>query len=167
MWGVPTLAGIGTGADTSSWESATGIAANLLLCALCGAETGSGIGLRETCTLLTKEALILDTEFYHQVRIDAAGLDTSREALALDVIKKVGPRGHFLTQQHTRKQMRRLEFSDLVGQPKKGGGGYRDPIEVAAEKTAWILENHKSSPLAETQQLELKRILQAAEREIG
>jgi trimethylamine--corrinoid protein Co-methyltransferase len=167
MWGVPTLAGIGTGADTSSWESATGIAANLLLCALCGAETGSGIGLRETCTLLTQEALMLDTEFYHQVRIDAAGLDTSREALALDVIKKVGPRGHFLTQQHTRKQMRRLEFSDLVGQPKKGGGGYRDPIEVAAEKTAWILENHKSSPLAETQQLELKRILQAAEREIG
>jgi len=166
MWGVPTLAGVGTGADTSSWESATGIAANLLLCALCGAETGSGFGLRETCTLLTPEALVLDMEFYHQVRCDAAGLDTSREALALDVIKKVGPRGHFLTQKHTRQQMRNLEFSDLVAQPKKGGG-YRDPIEVATEKTAWILENHEPEPLAEAQQLELKRILQAAEREIG
>ena len=167
MWGVPTLAGVGTGADTSSWESATGITANMLLCALCGAETGSGFGLRETCTLLTPEALVLDMEFYHQVRIDAAGLDTSREALALDVIKKVGPRGHFLTQQHTRKQMRNLEFSDLVAQPKKGGGGYMDPIEVARDKTAWILEHHEPEPLTEAQQLELKRILQAAEGEIG
>ena len=106
-------------------------------------------------------------EFYHQVRIDVAGLDTSREAMALDVIKKVGPRGHFLTQQHTRKKMRELEFSDLVAQPKKGGGGYRDPIKVAIEKTAWILEHHKPEPLAEEQQAELKRILQVAEGDIG
>lgn len=167
MWGVPTLAGVGTGADSSSWESATGIASNIMLCALCGAETGSGFGLRETCTLLTPEALVLDTEFYHQVRVNVAGLDTSCEAMALDVIKKVGPRGHFLTQRHTRDQMRTLEFSDLVSQPKIGGGGYRDPIEVAREKTKWILEHHVPEPLAEVQQVELKRILQAAEREIG
>jgi len=166
MWGVPALAGVGTGADTSSWESATGIASNMLLCALCGAEMGSGFGLRETCTLLTPEALLLDTEFCHQVRIDVAGLDTSRDALALDVIKEVGPRGHFLTQQHTRKQMRSLEFSELVLQPMKGGG-YRDPIEVATEKTAWILEHHEPEPLARAQQSELKRILLAAEHEIG
>jgi trimethylamine--corrinoid protein Co-methyltransferase len=167
MWGVPTLAGVGTGADTSSWESATGITSNLLLCALCGAETGSGFGLRETCTLLTPEALVLDMEFYHQVRLDVAGLDTSREAMALDVLKNVGPRGHFLTQQHTREQMRSLEFSELVSQPKKGGGGYRDPIDVAREKTEWILEHHEPEPLAQAQQLELKQILQTAEREIG
>lgn len=166
MWGVPTLAGIGTGADTSSWESATGIASNLLLCALCGAETGSGFGLRETCTLLTPEALVLDTEFYHQVRLDVEGLDTSREAMAIDILKKVGPRGHFLTQQHTRKQMRMLEFSDLVAQPDKAGRGYRDPIEVAVEKAEWILENHAPEPLTEIQQRELNRILLAAEREI-
>jgi trimethylamine--corrinoid protein Co-methyltransferase len=138
----------------------------MLLCALCGAETGSGIGLRETCTLLTPEGLVLDSEFYHQVRLDVEGLDTSREAMALDVLKKVGPRGHFLTQQHTRKQMRSLEFSELIAQPEKGGGGYRDPIEVAVEKTEWILENHHPEPLAEIQQVELNRILQAAGREI-
>lgn len=143
-----------------------GIASNMLLCALCGAETSSGIGLRETCTLLTPEALVLDTEFYHQVRIDVAGLDTSREAMALDVLKKVGPRGHFLTQQHTRQGMRALEFSDLIAQPLKEGGGYRDPIDVAVEKTAWILDNHEPEPLSEDQQAEMNRLLQAAGREI-
>ncbi len=163
MWGVPTLAGIGTGAQTSSWESATGIAANMLLCALCGAETGSGIGLRETCTLLFPEDLVLDSDMYHLARIDAAGLDTSSEALALDVIKQVGPRGHFLTQQHTREKMRALEFSELASQPRQGGG-YENPIELAREKTEWILANHRPQPLAEDKQAELRRILQAAER---
>lgn len=163
MWGVPTLAGIGTGAQTSSWESATGIAANMLLCALCGAETGSGFGLRETCTLLFPEDLVLDSDMYHLARVDAAGLDTSSEALALDVIKEVGPRGHFLTQRHTREQMRALEFSELTSQPRQGGG-YENPIELAREKTGWILANHHPEPLAEDQQVELRRILQAAER---
>jgi trimethylamine--corrinoid protein Co-methyltransferase len=166
MWGVPTLAGVGTEAASSGWESAVGIASSMLLCALCGAETGSGLGLREVCTLLSPEALVLDSDIYHTVRKEAAGLDTSRAALALDVIRAVGPRGHFLFQDHTRTQYRRLEFSELTAQPKEAGG-YRDPIEVAREKTDWILENHHPEPLADEQQAELDRILQAAESELG
>jgi trimethylamine--corrinoid protein Co-methyltransferase len=165
MWGVPTLAGVGAEAATSGWESAQGIASSMLLCALCGAETGSGLGLREVCTLLSPEALVLDSDIYHTVRLEAAGLDTSREALALDVIKAVGPRGHFLFQDHTRRKIRDLQFSDLTAQPRPGGG-YRDPIQVAREKTDWILENHHPEPLAPEQQAELGRILHAAEREL-
>ena len=166
MWGVPTLAGIGTEAATSGWESAAGIASSMLLCALCGAETASGLGLREVCTLLTPEALVLDTDLYHVVRIGAAGLDTSQAALALDVIKAVGPRGHFMGQRHTRAHMRKLVFSELTSQLAEDGG-YRDPIEVAREKTDWILANHHPQPLEAAQQVELQRILQAADRELG
>ncbi len=165
MWGVPTLAGIGTEAATSGWESAFGIAASMLLCALCGADTGSGLGLRETCTLLTPEGLVLDSDIYHLVRVEAAGLNTSREEIALDVIKTVGPRGHFLTQPHSREHMRQRQFSELAGQIAPQGG-FRDPIEVALEKTDWILQNHHPEPLSEIQQAEFSRILQAAEREI-
>jgi trimethylamine--corrinoid protein Co-methyltransferase len=166
-WGVPTLAGLfGTDAQMPGWQSAGEAAACLLLCALCGAETGSGLGLLESCTLLVPEAVVLDSDIYHRVRIDAAGLDTSREALALDVIKQVGPRGHFLRQRHTRDHMRKRQFSDLTAQPAEGGG-YRDPIQVAREKVEWILEHHQPEPLEDAQQMELKRILQAAERELG
>jgi trimethylamine--corrinoid protein Co-methyltransferase len=166
MWGVPTLAGVGTEAATSGWESAQGIASSMLLCALCGAETGSGLGLREVCTLLSPEALVLDSDLYHTVRLEVAGLDTSREAMALDVIKAVGPRGHFLFQEHTRRKIRDLQFSSLTAQPRPGGG-YRDPIEVAREKTDQILETHQPEPLAHEKRAELERILQAAERELG
>jgi trimethylamine--corrinoid protein Co-methyltransferase len=166
MWGVPTLAGVGTEAATSGWESAGGIASSMLLCALCGADTASGLGLRETCTLLTPESLVLDVDIYHTVRLEVAGLDTSPEALALDVVKAVGPRGHYLGQRHTREQMRKREFSDLTAQVDDRGG-YRDPIDVAREKTEWILQNHHPEPLSEAQKLEFQRILQAADRELG
>ncbi|GAB4537654.1 MAG: trimethylamine methyltransferase family protein [Anaerolineae bacterium] len=167
MWGVPTLAGIfGTDSLAPGWQSAAESAACLLLCALCGAETGSGMGLLEGCTLLYPEQLVLDTDIYHRVRIDAAGLDTSPEALALDVIKAVGPRGHFLRQRHTRDEMRKRQFSDLTAQPG-ATGRYRDPIQVAREKVEWILDNHQPEPLDEARQAELARILQAADQELA
>ena len=167
MWGVPTLAGtFGGDAPELGWEAATSEGVDVLLCALCGAETGNGLGLLKGSTVLYPEALVLDTDIYHHVRVDAAGLDTSREALALDVIKQVGPRGHFLRQRHTRDHMRKRQFSDLTAQLEEGGG-YRDPLEVAREKTEWILEHHHPQPLEQEQRAELTRILQAADRELG
>jgi trimethylamine--corrinoid protein Co-methyltransferase len=165
MWGVPTLAGVGAEAATSSWESALGVASSMLLCALCGAETVSGLGLRETCTLLTPESLVLDSEIYNMVLSSAAGLSIDKETLAIDIIKKVGPGGHFLNQPHTREHLRKRVFSDLTFQLNPGGG-YRDPIEVAIEKTEWILENHYPEPLLENQKKEIQQILKAADREL-
>jgi trimethylamine--corrinoid protein Co-methyltransferase len=166
MWGVPTLAGIGGEAPTLDWESAVGMAAGILMCAMCGAETASGLGLRETCTLLYPEALILDNESYETAELYARGLEFDPEDFALDVVKAVGPRGHYLTQKHTRKQMREWVLSELINQPD-AGGGYRDPIEVARERTAWILENHHPQPLEQAQQAELARILASAEGDLG
>ncbi len=164
-WGVPTLAGIfGTDAQVPGWESAAEAASSLLLCALVGSETGSGLGLVESCMLLYPESVLLDADLYHRVRNEAAGLDTSSEALALDVIKEVGPRGHFLAHRHTRINLRRRQFSDLTAQPRQGGG-YRDPLEVAREKVDWILSNHHPQPLEEAQKNELTKILKIADME--
>ncbi len=59
-----------------------------------------------------------------------------------------------------------MGFSEIV-YIADTGGSYRDPLEVAKEKTDWILENHHPEPLDEAQQAEFKRILQAAERELA
>jgi trimethylamine--corrinoid protein Co-methyltransferase len=166
MWGVPTLAAIfGPDAEAPGWEAGKASASNLLMCALCGADTANGMGLLEGCTVLYPEELALDADIYHQIRINAAGLDTSSEALALGVIKEVGPRGHYLGHRHTRTHLRRREYSDLTRQITPGGG-VRDPIDVAREKTAKILKDHRPVPLDEAQQTELTRILEAAENEL-
>lgn len=167
MWGVPTLAGtFGSGAHGLGWEHGMAGGTASLLCALCGAETGSGMGLLQGSTLLYPEALVLDAELYHSIQENAAGLDTSTDYMALDVIHAVGPRGHYLREKHTREYFRKLGFSDVVHIPDKGGS-YRDPIEVAREKTNWILENHHPEALSEHQQTELARIVAAAEKELS
>lgn len=166
-WGVPTLAGVfGTDAMILGWQSAAEAASSLMLCALAGAETGSGLGLVESCTLLYPEAIVLDSDVYHRVRLEAAGLDTSSEQLALDVIRDVGPRGLFLKHRHTREQLRERKFSELTTQAD-GSGMMRDPIEVAREKVESIIQDHHPEPLEEIQKTELARILAAADREIG
>jgi trimethylamine--corrinoid protein Co-methyltransferase len=86
--------------------------------------------------------------------------------MALDVIHKVGPRGHYLKERHTRNYFHKLEFSEIV-HVYNNAGGYRDPIEVAREKTNWILENHHPEPLSEVQKKELDRVLQAADKELS
>jgi trimethylamine--corrinoid protein Co-methyltransferase len=165
-WGVPALAGIfGTDATVPGWQAGEESVTSLMLCALCGAETGSGMGLLETCTLLYPEELVLDSDVYHRVRISLSGLELDPDSLALDVIEKVGPRGHFLAQRHTREHIRERQFSSLTAQPEKDGG-YRDPVAVAQEKVNWILENHHPQPLEASQQNELKRILKAAEKNL-
>ena len=166
MWGVPTLAGtFGGDAPEPGWELGALDGEGLLLCALCGAETGSGMGLLAGSTVLYPEALVLDSDIYYHIRRDLAGLEISPEELALDVIKSVGPRGHFLAQDHTRNHFRQQWFSDLTAQLGESYR-YRDPIKVAREKTDRILAQHHPEPLAEAQQAELQRILQAAEREL-
>jgi trimethylamine--corrinoid protein Co-methyltransferase len=167
MWGVPTLAGTyGSGSRSMGWETGMSGGKPSLLCALVGAETGSGMGLLRGSTLLYPEALILDAEIYNNVVADVEELNMGSDQMAMDVIKAVGSRGHYLGQKHTRKYMHELPHSELL-HTSTLDGGYRDPIEVAIEKTDWILKNHKPEPLSEHQQKELTRILKVAEEELG
>ena len=153
MWGVPTLAAIfGPDAPEPGWQSAAEVAASLLMDALCGAEMGSGMGLLESCMLLYPEELVLAADIYQRIRILASGIDTHPEAMALDVIREVGPRGHYLGHRHTRQNLRHLRFSDLCSaqaltdQPD-GKAGYDSPVKLAQEKARWILDHHQPQPL--------------------
>ena len=167
MWGVPTLAGMGgTDAHGFGWESSMAGGKSQLLGTLCGAETGSGMGLVRGSTVLYPEALVLEGEIYNNVLDSASGLNTNPDQMALDVIQSVGPRGHFLKEKHTREYLRKFDFSEVVHIPDTGGS-YRNPLEVAVEKTDWILKNHQPEPLSEYQQNELTRIIEAAEKEFS
>lgn len=167
MWGVPTLAGTyGSGAQSLGWESGMQGGTTSLLCALCGAETGSGMGLLRGSTLLVPEALVLDAEQYRGIHEDLKELNTAPEYMALDVIDAVGPRGHFLRERHTREFFRKLNFSDVLHVPAKEGK-YREPLDVAREKTDWILENHHPEPLSDSQRKELTKIIMLAEKELS
>jgi trimethylamine--corrinoid protein Co-methyltransferase len=166
-WGVPTLAGVyGTDALAPDWQSSADAAVNLTLCGLLGAETGSGMGLLDACTLLVHEQLVLDCDLHERVRVDLARLDTSREAMALDVIREVGPRGHFLYQPHTRDGLRAMRFSSVTGRRTPDGTPV-PPREAARATVDRLLREHHPEPLDERVAGELARILATAEHEVG
>jgi trimethylamine--corrinoid protein Co-methyltransferase len=167
MWGVPSLAGVfATDGQVPGWQSGSEATSSLMLCALTGAETGSGLGLLESCTLLHPAELVLDSDIYHRIRLEAAGLDTSPAALALDVIRQVGPRGYYLKHRHTRENLHRRVFSELTMQPGQSAG-FRDPVDVAEKKVDWILDNHHPDPLDPGRQKELSRILAIADQDFA
>lgn len=166
-WGLPTLAGIfGTDAPAPGWQTAAESAVALTMAAQLGAETGSGMGLLDACTLCYPEQLVLDADLHERVRANLARLDTGPDALALDVIRSVGPRGHFLYEPSTRDGLRRLEFSSLTGRIA-ADGSRRDAVAVARDEVERILASHRPAPLDDAMRRELERIVATADRQLG
>jgi trimethylamine--corrinoid protein Co-methyltransferase len=167
-WGMPVLGGAyGTEAEQpGTWRAAADVGMDAFLVAAVGAELVTGMGLNNTYTLLHPWAIIMDDELYHRGRYAFMGMETDDEALALDVIKAVGPGGHFLAQKHTRRHMRGMLDRGITHQLDENNQ-YKDPVVAAKEKLAWILENHHPEPLEETKQVELTRILKAADKELN
>jgi trimethylamine--corrinoid protein Co-methyltransferase len=167
-WGVPSMAAcFGTDSPSAgTWQAGVEVALDPLIAGLTGPELVTGLGLDRTYTLLYPEAIILDDDIYQRARYALLAEEVDDETLALDVIANVGPGGHYLLEQHTRKYMRTALTRALTHELAETGG-YRDPVEVARERVAWIRANHHPVPLDPAQQAELSRILAAADRDLG
>ena len=167
-WGLPSMgACFGTDSPAAgTWQAGVEVALDPFLGGLASPELVTGLGLDRTYTLLYPEAIILDDDIYQRARHALMAEDVSDETLALDVIADVGPGGHFLAERHTRTHMRTSLKRGLTHELAEHGG-YRDPVEVARERVAWIREHHHPEPLEPVKAAELTRILDAADRELG
>ena len=166
-WNMPAFGGaFGTESEQpGTWQAAADVALDPLLIAMAGAEWVTGMGLNRSYTLLHPEAIIYDDELYHRARFALAEMDISEETIAMDVIRKIGPGGHYLSEKHTRKHMR-SSWSPGLGHSLDPEGKYRPIKEVAREKLDWILNNHQPLPLEAEKQKELTKILLAADKEL-
>jgi trimethylamine--corrinoid protein Co-methyltransferase len=167
-WGLPSLgACFGTDSPAAgTWQAGVEVALDPLLGGLASPEIVTGMGLDRTYTLLYPEAIILDDDIYQRARHALLAEEVTDETLALDVIANVGPGGHFLAEPHTRTHMRTSLKRGLTHEPASAGGGYREAVEVARERVAWIRANHHPEPLDRATAAELTQILAAADREL-
>jgi trimethylamine--corrinoid protein Co-methyltransferase len=98
------------------------------------------------------------------------GIEVNDETLALDVISKVGPGGHFLTQKHTLDHLRKEHWMPtlLDRQMRESWvkNGSKDLLKRARERTKEILSNHKPNPLPKDIEKELQNNLKDIEKEI-
>jgi len=168
-WGVPALAGAFgmDAAETATWQLGRDSVYTTLMVPLAGADLVTGGGMLKASTLLVPEQIIFDDEIYHTHRILAEGIDTSGDGLALDVIAAVGPRGHFLAQDHTRRHLREIWVPKLTHpRPSSDGEPLPDIRRRARAELDRILTEHRPEPLGEAARAELQVILDAAAREL-
>jgi len=167
-WGVPSLDGSGVAADSPGidWQTGSEGGQGAVLTPLIQGEICGYMGLTGGSMILYPEKVILDHELYRNAYEWWHGFVFDADDMALDVIAEVGPRGHFLAQQHTRRHIRDFRFSDLL-HTYGPDGDLCDPHELALETFKQILETHEPRPLPDQVQAELARILEAADGEAG
>lgn len=168
-FGLPAMSGYaGTDDDLpGTWLAAAETAHTVMLAGLVGSELMTTIGLTNRYQLFTPEHMMLDDDLYRRAASAFRDLELSEETLALDVIDAVGPGGHFLAQPHTRRHMRETVVRSIGQELAADGTHYRDPLEVARERGRDILEHYRPEPLDDGKAVELRRILMAADAELG
>jgi trimethylamine--corrinoid protein Co-methyltransferase len=115
-----------------------------LLCALGGANfIHDAAGLLDFALSVSLEKYVVDNEILGMVMRAVEGIKVNKDTLAFDLIKEVGPGGHFVYNRHTRKHMRTEHYqptlSDREHLEQWQAEGKRDTAARAKSKVEEIL----------------------------
>jgi trimethylamine--corrinoid protein Co-methyltransferase len=151
-YGVPSAGG-GVLSDSKSLDAQMGYEKALtgVLPALAGLNLICGMGLIASENTMSLEGLVIDNEVVSMIKKIVNGFEITDETLALDVIKKVGPKGSFITDRHTlehfRKEIWIPKITDRTFPEIWVKSGSRDLWVKAREETEKILKKHEVLPL--------------------
>ncbi len=129
-----------------------------------------GGGMLEMGLTMSFGQLVMDNEIIAMTRKVMEGIPVNDETLAVDVIKSVGARGHFLAEDHTYHNMRKLSDPSLIDRRMRqfwDARGSKDLGTVCDEKAREILESHRPDPLPENVHSSLLSIIRNREEELG
>ncbi|MGC9318763.1 MAG: trimethylamine methyltransferase family protein [Armatimonadota bacterium] len=165
-WGVPSLGGGSTSTDSPiiDWHAGGDAGRGTTLIPLISGEICGYMGLTDGSMVLYPEKIILDHELCQIAYEKLGGFEFDEADMALNVIRDVGPRGHFLAQEHTRRRIRDFRLSSVLHRRDSDGGAH-DPAQMALAEFKRIYQTHRPQPLPPRVQSELDRVLAAAERE--
>jgi trimethylamine--corrinoid protein Co-methyltransferase len=145
-------------------------AMNALLPLLAWPDVLVGPGLLGGSMILSLEQLLIDVEVFRMGRRAHQGITTGTDGWLEDVIDRVGPAGHFLTEASTVDALRGGEWyiSDFgVHDTFEDweAAGRPTLLEEARERVDHILATHEPLPLDEDVERELERIVERTRAE--
>jgi trimethylamine--corrinoid protein Co-methyltransferase len=152
-YGIPIWSTVGSDAHCLDAQAAMEHAFGTLLAALDGANLIHDVGYLGQGLLSNPAAIVMGDEIISYVKRIIRGFDLSREKMGLDVIRAVGPGGHFLTAAHTKTHFREelwqpkyLNRDSPEAWAKRGGQRYE---QVVTQKALDILGTHQPKILPE------------------
>ena len=129
-----------------------------------------GLGMLESGITFDFGQLVLDCEFARMIKHTVQGIRVNDDTLALDVIKEIGPGGHYLMHEHTLNGMTSQSRPELIDRQMREiweKAGATTAYERAVAKAKWILENHKPEPLSDEILSKIRAIIDETEKEMG
>lgn len=127
------------------------IATNCLMAALSGANLIHDVGFIESGISTSLLQMVIADEVIGQVKQIVKGIEVNKETLAVDLIEKVGPGGHYLTEEHTYENFKKHWWFPTIFNRRRydfwAAEGKPDLADLAREKLKTIVEDHKPKPL--------------------
>lgn len=158
FYGLPCRGG-GTPNDAKRVSVQSGYESMMVMMVTCQEKTDlilHSAGMMDSHAAMSYEQFIVDLEIIGMINRLREGVHIDEDALALDVIKEVGPGGQFLTNPHTFEHCRNEFWIPEVS--LRGALSGRNPDEVLMEK----IEKKKQKLLAEYQKPEIPENLVAS-----
>jgi trimethylamine--corrinoid protein Co-methyltransferase len=138
-----------------------------LTTALAGGNLSHDVGYIDSGLTSSMEMTVMGDELIGMVRRFMRGVEVNEETMALDVIDQVGPGGHFLAEDHTRRHHRQNNWLPVVIDRQNyemwaaaGSLSYGQRANARARK---ILESHQPQPLSEELQRAVRAIVERAD----
>jgi len=125
-----------------------------------GANLIHDIGLLDHAEIASPEMMVLCDEIIAMLRAATQEIEVSDETLGLDLIHKVGPGGHFLTEEHTLENFRKVWYPTMMDRSRFGTRAAKvlaSFTERLNRRTREIIETHQPEPLPREVQEELER----------
>jgi trimethylamine---corrinoid protein Co-methyltransferase len=150
-YGLPTWGYAGhSDSCTMDEQAAADSAFSVLIALLAGSNLVHDVGYLEAGLTTSPEMILLTAELISMVRRFTGGMTLDAEALALEVIDRVGPGGDFLTQKHTLNHFRKLWQPALFDRRRfeEWVAAGRLPLgRRLQERTVALIEEHEPEPL--------------------
>jgi trimethylamine--corrinoid protein Co-methyltransferase len=100
----------------------------------------------------------------------AAGVTVDDEHMAVDIIKKVGPGGSFLSERHTMQWLNKEHFITDITDRRTGeaweADGKKSVVDRARAKAARIMKEHVVAPVAPEVEKDFDEIVMKADKDI-
>ena len=172
IYGLPGEA-IGMTSDGYTTEQAVfQKAQNMIMEVMSGGKLILGAGSIESVLTLSPVQLVIDDEIIKIARRLVKGMAVNKDTLAVEVVNRVGPRGQFLSDEHTLEYLRAGELIDteLFERTRRDvwqEAGNKTIEQKAREKALGILKKHEIEPLDASIHKELASIVKNADKHLA
>jgi len=166
--GVPMFSTAGcSDSKVLDQQAAIEAALSITIAALSGANLIHDVGYLESGLLGSFDMLVMSDEVIGMAKRILRGVGVDPETLAVEVIERVGPGGHYLTQEHTRTHFKtEMWFPALIDRQMRRtwqASGSQTMADRVRAKVKDIIEHHEPLPIPTHVEEGLREIVARAE----